>query len=48
MGLALLRCLWAQRFEKTGSVVTKPSGGSTSPVEKHAEFLLALIVEQLV
>jgi putative transposase len=36
--------IWAQRFEKTGSVAAKPSGGSTSPLEKHAEFLLALIV----
>ena len=32
--------IWAQRFEKTGSVAAKPSGGSTSPLEDHAEFLL--------
>jgi len=38
--------LWAQRWEQTGSVAAKPSGGSTSPLEDHAEFLLALIVEQ--
>ena len=38
--------LWAQRFEETGSVAAKPSGGSTSPLEKHAKFLLALIAEQ--
>src|SRR5499426_4086097 len=38
--------LWAQRFEQTGSVAAKPSGGSTSPLEEHAEFLLGLIVEQ--
>jgi transposase len=38
--------LWAQRFETTGSVAAKPSGGSISPLEGHAEFLLALIVEQ--
>jgi transposase len=38
--------IWAQRFETTGSVAAKPSGGSTSPLEEHAEFLLALIVEQ--
>ena len=30
--------IWAQRFETTGSVAAKPSGGSTSPLEKHAEF----------
>ena len=35
-----------RRFEATGSVAAKPSGGSTSPLEKHAEFLLALIAEQ--
>lgn len=38
--------IWMQRFETTGSVAAKPSGGSTSPLEKHAEFLLALIAEQ--
>lgn len=37
--------IWAQRFETTGSVAAKPSGGSTSPLEKHAEFLLALIAK---
>jgi hypothetical protein len=30
----------------TGSVAAKPSGGSTSPLEEHAEFLLGLIVDQ--
>lgn len=38
--------IWAQRWEKTGSVAAKPSGGSTSPLEDHAEFLLALIAGQ--
>jgi transposase len=38
--------IWVQRFEETGSVAAKPSGGSTSPLEKHAEFLLALISDQ--
>jgi transposase len=38
--------IWAQRFEQTGSVAAKPSGGSTSPLEKHAKFLLALIAGQ--
>ena len=38
--------LWAQRWETTGSVAAKPSGGSTSPLEEHAEFLLALIAAQ--
>ena len=38
--------LWMQRFEETGSVAAKPSGGSISPLEKHAVFLLALIAER--
>jgi transposase len=38
--------IWAQRWEETGSVAAMPSGGSTSPLEEHAEFLLGLIVEQ--
>ena len=38
--------IWVQRFEATGSVAAKPSGGSTSALEEHAEFLLALIAEQ--
>jgi transposase len=38
--------IWVQRFEETGSVAAKPSGGSVSPLEEHAEFLLALIAEQ--
>ena len=38
--------IWAQRFEETGSVAAKPSGGSTSPLEEHAKFLLALIAAQ--
>jgi transposase len=38
--------IWAQRFETTGSVAPKPSGGSISPLEVHAEFLLGLIREK--
>jgi transposase len=38
--------IWVQRFEETGSVAAKPSGGSTSPLEKHAKFLLALIADK--
>jgi transposase len=37
---------WLQRFEETGSIAAKPTGGSTSPLEKHADFLLALIAER--
>ena len=32
--------IWARCWEQTGSVAAKPSGGSTSPLEEHAEFLL--------
>ena len=28
--------IWVQRFEGTGSVAAKPSGGSISPLEKHS------------
>ena len=35
-----------QRFEETGRVAPKPNGGSTSPLEQHAEFLLGLIADQ--
>src|SRR5258707_15684371 len=38
--------IWVQRFEETGSVAAKPSGGSTSPLERHAEFLLRLLSER--
>jgi transposase len=37
---------WMQRVAQMGSVAAHPSGGSTSPLEQHAEFLLALIKEQ--
>ena len=37
---------WVQRFEETGSVAAKPSGGSASPLEKHAKFLLAQIANK--
>src|SRR5215468_12514804 len=38
--------IWAQRWGATGSIEAKPSGGSVSPLEDHAEFLLGLITEQ--
>ena len=37
---------WMQRLNETGSIAAKPSGGSISPLEAHAAFLLALIAEQ--
>src|ERR1700674_1014121 len=37
---------WMQRLNETGSIAAKPSGGSISPLEAHAGFLLGLIDEQ--
>ena len=36
---------WMQRFVRFGSVAAKPSGGSTSPLEAHAAWLLELVAE---
>src|SRR5262245_51523083 len=38
--------IWARRWKETGSILAKPSGGSVSPLEEHAEFLLGLASEQ--
>ena len=38
--------IWAQRWEETGNISAKPSGGSVSPLEEHGEFLLELIAGQ--
>jgi transposase len=38
--------IWVQRWEETGNIAAKPSGGSTSPLEDHAKFLLALIADR--
>jgi transposase len=38
--------IWVQRLEATGSIVARPSGGSVSPLEDHAAFLLGLVTEQ--
>jgi transposase len=37
---------WVKRYHEMGRCAAKPRGGSTSPLEEHAEFLLALIEEQ--
>lgn len=37
---------WMQRQQETGSIAPKPSGGSISPLEAHADFLLVLIADQ--
>lgn len=38
--------IWVKCFRETGRCAAKPRGGSTSPLEKHADFLLGLIAEQ--
>ena len=38
--------IWMQRWAETGSIEAKQSGGSVSPLDEHAEFLLRLIVER--
>jgi len=36
---------WLRRWSDDGSSAAKPSGGSVSPLEKHAGWLLALMAE---
>ena len=38
--------IWVKCFRETGRCAAKPRGGSVSPLEEQAEFLLALIDEQ--
>src|SRR6516164_8317426 len=35
--------IWVKCFRDTGRCSAKPRGGSISPLEKHADFLLGLI-----
>lgn len=37
---------WVQRWQATGEVAAKPTGGSTSPLEDHEAELLALAQER--
>ena len=37
---------WVQRWRETGAVAAKPTGGSTSPLEKHETELLDLVREK--
>ena len=37
---------WVQRFRENGTSEPMPSGGSTSPLEKHSRQILALISEK--
>ena len=38
--------IWVKCFRETGRCSAKPRGGSTSPLEEHTEFLLALIEDK--
>ena len=38
--------IWMKCFQETGRCAAKPRGGSTSPLEEHEEFFLALIDAQ--
>jgi transposase len=38
--------IWVKCFRETGRCAAKRRGGSTSPLEEHAEFLLAVLDEQ--
>ena len=37
---------WLQRWSESRSAVPKPRGGSVSPLEAHAEYILALVAER--
>jgi transposase len=38
--------IWVKCFRETGRCSARGRGGSTSPLEQHAEFLLALIEDE--
>jgi transposase len=38
--------IWVKCFRESGRCMPKPRGGSISPLEKHAHFLLDLIEQQ--
>jgi transposase len=37
---------WLQRWSESRSAAPKPRGGSVSPLEAHAEYILALVAER--
>jgi transposase len=43
---ASVAVIWVKCFRETGRCAAQPRGGSTSPLEEHAEFLLRLVAEQ--
>jgi transposase len=38
--------IWMQRYEATGNITPRPTGGSVSPLEEHEELILGLIKEK--
>src|SRR4029078_6259496 len=45
-GRASTAIIWVKCFRETGRCAAKPRGGSVSPLDKHADFLLGLIEKQ--
>ena len=43
---ASVAIIWVKCYRETGRCAAKPRGGSTSPLEEHADFLLTLVAEQ--
>jgi transposase len=39
--------IWVKCFRETGHCAAKPRGGSVSPLEEYADFLLGLIKKRL-
>jgi transposase len=37
---------WLQHWEETGSTARKPTGGSISPLEEHADLVFELVEQQ--
>src|SRR4051794_2246965 len=37
---------WLQHWEDTGSAAPKPTGGSVSPLEEHADAIFRLVEQQ--
>src|SRR3974390_610145 len=38
--------IWVKCFRETGRCAAKPRGGSSSPLDQHADFLLGVIEKQ--
>jgi transposase len=43
---ASVAIIWVKCFRETGRCAAQPRGGSISPLEEHADFLLTLVADQ--